>query len=76
MHKVMFSLPDNLVSRMRSVIRDGERSRIVADLLEREIQHREKGLYERALLLEQNAELRAESKEWDQEFINDGLDNV
>lgn len=76
MHKVMFSLPDRLVSRMRSVIPDGDRSRIVADLLEREVQNREKGLYERAMLLESNTELRAESKEWDQEFINDGLDNV
>lgn len=76
MHKVMFSLPDNLVSRMKSVIPDGDRSRIVANLIEQEVQHRENNLYERALMLESNADLRAEMKIWDQDFINDGLDNV
>lgn len=72
----MFSLPDNLVSRMKSVIPDGERSRIVANLLESEVEHREQNFYELAMKLESNSELRAEMQALDKEFMNDGLDNV
>jgi metal-responsive CopG/Arc/MetJ family transcriptional regulator len=76
MHKVMFSLPDNLVSRMKSVIPDGDRSRLVANLLEREVEQREQHLYEQAMQLESNMELRTEMQAIDKEFMNDGLDNV
>lgn len=76
MQKVMFSLPDTLVSRMRAVIPDGERSRLLSELLEKVVKDREQKLYESALLLESDAGLRKEMQQWDESFINDGLDNV
>ncbi len=36
--------------------------------------HLEQSLYDRAMMLENNAELCDEMKKWDLEFINDGLD--
>ena len=73
--KVMFSFPDQLVSRMRASIPSRERSRVVADLLEKEISAREQKLYQCAKELEENVELRSEMALWDSEFSNDGLDD-
>ncbi len=73
--KVMFSFPDQLVSRMRASIPSRERSRVVADLLEKEISAREQKLYQCAKELEENVELKSEMALWDSEFSNDGLDD-
>lgn len=76
MSRVMFSLPDKLIGRMKAVIPEGERSHVIADLLEKEIQAREQQFYERALQLESNAGLCAEMKEWDQAFGRDGINEL
>lgn len=76
MAKVMISLPDSLIERMKASIPTGERSHVLAELLEKEIEARESQLYARALELESNKELRTEMQAWDQTFGNDGLDNV
>jgi hypothetical protein len=73
--KVMFSFPDQLVSRMRASIPSRERSRVVANLLEKEISAREQKLYQCAKELEENVELKSEMALWDSEFSNDGLDD-
>ncbi|MDF2867134.1 MAG: hypothetical protein K0S11_604 [Gammaproteobacteria bacterium] len=76
MSKVMFSLPKQLVSRMRVFIPEGERSELVASLLEKEIQLREQRLYQAATELEACRGLGQEMVEWDQAFGQDGLHEI
>lgn len=76
MVRVMISLPDDLVYRMRAFIPTGERSRIIATFLEKEILNREEELYKNALELESNGSLTAEMKLLDEQFCQDGLDHV
>lgn len=76
MSKVMFSLPNQLVVRMKASIPAGERSEVLSSLLEKEIAFREKSLYARAMELEAHEGLRQEMANWDAEFGNDGLDHV
>jgi hypothetical protein len=75
-HKVMFSLPNQLVIRMKATIPARERSKIAAALLEKEISAREKSLYLCAKELESCTELKEEMSVWDNDFGQDGLDNV
>ncbi len=76
MSKVMFSLPQHLVSRMRVFVPEGERSELVASLLEKEIKNRERKLYQRASELEACTGLGQEMAEWDNAFSQDGLDEI
>ena len=76
MSKVMFSLPDPLVFRMRAVIPAGERSHVLVNLLEGEIQAREQALYQKALSLEGCEALRQEMSAWDKELGQDGLSEI
>ena len=71
--KVMFSLSDQLVLRMRASIPSRDRSRVVADLLEKEIAAREQKLFQCAKELEESVGLKNEMALWDSEFSNDGL---
>lgn len=72
MHKILISLPDQLVSRMRTTIPERQRSKIVASLLEAEIIKREKALYECALAVESDPALKADLTAWNI-TIDDGL---
>lgn len=74
--KVMFSFPDKLVARMKAAIPPRERSRVLAVLLENEISKREQKLYACAKEFEENAGLRTEMAGWDNEFGEDGLEDV
>ena len=74
--KVMFSLPDQLVSRMKSAIPARERSKVAALLFEKEIKAREQALYHCAEELEKNKDLLNEIAQWDSEFSEDGLKDV
>ena len=75
MHKVLISLPDQLVNRMRTTIPERQRSKIITALLEAEILRREKALYECALAVENDKALKADLSLWDA-TINDGLDDI
>lgn len=72
MHKVLISLPDQLVSRMKTTIPERQRSKIITALLESEILRREKALYECALAVENDMALKADMAAWS-ETIGDGL---
>ena len=72
----MFSFPDKLVIRMKAAIPARERSRVLADLLEKEIKVREQHLYTCAKELEESKGLREEMVTWDSEFGGDGLEDV
>lgn len=74
MPKVMFSLPDQLVIRMKAAIPARERSKVIAELLEKEILKREQRLYLCARELEISSNKGIEI--WEKEFSLDGLENV
>lgn len=74
MQKVLFSLPDGLVARLRAGIPSKQRSKVVASLLEQELEKRERALYQCALDVEADAALREEMKDWET-TSGDGIDD-
>ena len=73
MQKVLVSLPDDLAVRMRAVIPNRQRSRVIADILEREVQKREKQLYQCARSIETDDALNNEMSAWDI-TVGDGIE--
>jgi len=73
MPKVLVSLSDDLVRRMRSLIPNGKRSQIIAKLLEEELVRREEELYKRAAEVERNEALNKEMEEWEA-TVGDGIE--
>jgi len=65
MPKILISLPDSVISRMKALIPPRQRSRLVARLVEAELEKREKQLFQAAREVEQDESLNAEMKEWD-----------
>jgi hypothetical protein len=65
MEKILVSLPDDLVRRMKTVIPARKRSQIVKELLEAEIAKREKELFECARAVEKDEALNLEMAEWE-----------
>jgi len=74
MQKVLISIPDNLMERMRTVLPSRQRSKIISRLLEAEVEKREADLYQCALDVENDKVLNNEMKEWDT-TIGDGIDD-
>ncbi len=74
MQKVLFSLPDSLVSRMRASIPPKQRSKVVAHLLEEELEKREQALYQCALEVESDDTLREEMRDWET-AVGDGIND-
>ncbi len=72
MNKVLISIPDKIASRMRAAIPQRQRSKIIVQLIEKEIERREKALYECAIAVEQDNALNEETKDWDV-TLHDGL---
>ena len=64
MQKVLVSLPDDLATRMRAVIPNRRRSRVIAEVLEKEINRREKELYKCAKDVEADDALNMEMSDW------------
>ena len=58
---------------MKAVIPPRQRSKVVADLLEKEVRRREQKLYESALAVEQDEQLQAEMAEWEV-TVGDGIE--
>lgn len=73
MQKVLVSIPDNLVGRMKTVIPSGQRSKILTKLLEDEVKLRETRLYQCALKVEGDQALNKEMEDWDT-TVGDGID--
>lgn len=72
MSKVLISIPDKIASRMRAAIPQKQRSKVIVQLIEKEIEKREKALYECAMAVEQDTALNQEMNDWDV-TIQDGL---
>ncbi len=74
MQKVLISMPDSILSRLRAVIPDRQRSKFIARVVEEELKKQEELLYQCALKLEQDEALNAEMKEWEV-TMGDGIEN-
>jgi hypothetical protein len=74
MHKVLISIPDQLAVRMRIFVPARQRSKIIANLIEKEVTKRERELYNIALAVEKDEALSKEMQEWDI-TLDDGLNN-
>ena len=72
MPKILISVPDGLAARMKAIIPERQRSKIVVFLLETEIERRESKLYECALAVENDPALKADMAAWDV-TVSDGL---
>jgi len=73
MQKVLISVPDDLLARMRAVIPNRQRSRIIAEVLENEVERRERELYECAHDVEADKALNTQMSEWDL-TVGDGIE--
>ena len=74
MEKVLVSLPDVLAEKLRSFIPSRQRSRVISRLIEKEVDRRERLLYECAVAVEKDAKLHHEMKDWDV-TVGDGLND-
>jgi hypothetical protein len=73
MQKILVSVPDNLAERMKAVVPPGQRSKVLAELLEVEITRRETELYQCALEVEKDEALNKEMEDWNT-TVGDGID--
>lgn len=74
MKKILISMPDKLVVRMRATIPTRQRSKTITRLIEKEIEKREKALYECAAAVEKETTLHQEMVDWDI-TLQDGLND-
>ena len=73
MQKVLVSLPDDLAGRMRAVIPNRQRSRVISEVLEKEVQKREKQLYQCAKSVETDDAMNNEMSDWNI-TVGDGIE--
>jgi metal-responsive CopG/Arc/MetJ family transcriptional regulator len=74
MQKVLISISDSLASRMKAVIPNRQRSKVISQLIEKELKKREVALYRCALEIEKDEALNAEMKEWEV-TVTDGINH-
>ena len=67
-------MPGPLAARMKVAIPSRQRSKVIADLIEKEIERREKHLYDCAVAVENDQVLRNDMKEWNA-TLQDGLND-
>ena len=72
--RVLVSLPDDLVMRMRAVMAKRQRSQLIAELLERELKKRERDLFKAAHEVELDEILNEEMKDWEV-TVGDGIES-
>jgi len=65
MGEMLIKIPEELAAKFRSIVPRGERSKIIAKLIEEEVKRRDEKLYKIALELERNEKLNKEMEEWD-----------
>lgn len=63
--KIMISLPSDLSARLRATVPTRQHSKLIAELLEVEIQKREQALYECAVAVENDKKLNNDMKDWE-----------
>lgn len=73
MSKILVSLPNDLVKRMNVAIPPRKRSKLIVDLLEKEILRRETALFQCAKAVDADEELNREMLDWEV-TVNDGIE--
>ncbi len=74
MQKILVSLPDELAARMKQMIPPRKRSRVIAEILESEINRREQALYQCAREVEADDALNNEMTDWEV-TVDDGIES-
>ncbi len=74
MERVLISIPDQLAARLRAAIPTRQRSKTITQLIEKEVEKRERRLYECALAVEKDSALKKEMEDWDI-TLQDGLND-
>lgn len=74
MQKVLISIPDSILSRLRAIVPDRQRSKFISAIVEKELKKREQKLFHCALKVEQDKALNTEMGDWDA-TISDGLEH-
>jgi metal-responsive CopG/Arc/MetJ family transcriptional regulator len=74
MERVLFTLPDDLTSRLRFLVPEKQRSKFISNLLEKALLKREDQLFKIASEVEMDDNLNMEMQDWDI-TLNDGLDD-
>jgi len=74
MTQMLISVPDETAARWKAAIPARQRSKVVAELMEKEIKAREQALYECALAVENDTMLNQEMNDWDI-TLQDGVDD-
>ncbi len=74
MEKVLISIPEQLAIRMKTTFPARQRSKTIARLIEKEVEKREKHLYDCAAAVEKDHALRHEMEDWEI-TLQDGLDD-
>jgi hypothetical protein len=74
MQKVLISMPDSILSRLRAIVPDRQRSKFISSIVEKELKKREQNLFQCALKVEKDKALNADMKNWDA-TLNDGLEH-
>jgi len=70
---LVLKLPDELVTRFKSMVPNRQRTRVIASLMETEIRRREKELERVAAEVEADVALKEDLRDWDT-TIADGID--
>ena len=73
--RVNFTLPEGIYDAFRVIIPKRQRSKVVSQLLKKEIERREKSISEIARAVENDKALSKERALWDK-TLGDGLDNL
>ncbi len=73
MQEVIVSLPEDLVTRMRALIPNRQRSQVIARLLEEELKRHERELYECARQVERDEALNRDMEDWEA-TVGDGIE--
>lgn len=74
MAKLLISLPQGLIIRLKAAVPDRQRSKIIQQLIEAEVKRREDALYKAALAVEKDQKLSEDMADWDV-TAGDGLDD-
>jgi hypothetical protein len=72
--KMLISIPAPLIMRLKIAIPSKQRSKVITSLIEKEIEKREKRLYDCAVEVENDKVLNKEMKDWNI-TLQDGLDD-
>ncbi len=72
--QMLLSIPNEIATRWKAAIPARQRSKVVAQLMEKELEARENDLYQCAVAVEKDQALQRDMQDWDA-TLQDGLDD-